>query len=561
VATYNIVAKPAQALSGLTTSTLIGAIRLDWNSTFDPELWQTEVWMSNTNDRNDAILYATVETGNTFNVNTSESDPVLTKYFWIRAVNQFGTVGPFYPEQATGEPFVSSWFSSGDFSYRDKGDTGPDFNFADVTSTDAIGGLALVGTSNGSMFDGGIDSFCKQHFTNDEATFSGNQIDSIEVQINWKTSHTPDGGTWSEVYAYWEDNFFYADDMDNGADISQNPVLITPTTSYANQTVLITNRGGNPLTFADVTSPNLGIAFRNNAMEAVGQTLSFDLIRFRVNSSYPGGIAGTASKTVKQYHCDTYSLSPSTLSAWASASFESTPTGSTGIASTYLLTAGNFGQNAISDIVPYWPGTDMTPVWGSYTTGAKSEYYNSNTAIKNTVYESGSPITFNPPYTEQPAPIGIPTWELAAYEPNSTYGVYNMVGCTDHVGVPKPISAINYSFGLEIDIQNLLYGLGGQCSAFIKVVVRQMEETSPDVWEPGIALKEQEFHPFRWNYGGTLNKFQSITSWSDSYDAPSTIPANTRTRIEVWLKKYRYDVSATFNLYWTKLHIMSDREM
>lgn len=87
-------------LSGLQTASSSGKfIVLQWTIPPDPDYFATEIWVSTTNIRASATLYAT-ETSNSFRYPALVGD---TRYFWIRPVDIYGYSinNPFHPVSAT----------------------------------------------------------------------------------------------------------------------------------------------------------------------------------------------------------------------------------------------------------------------------------------------------------------------------------------------------------------------------------------------------------------------------------------------------------------------------
>lgn len=77
--------KESSTLSNLVLdgNTAATGISLSWESSVSAELWSTEVWVSETNDRSTAALVDTVTTNNFLYIGT----PNTVYYFWIRAVS------------------------------------------------------------------------------------------------------------------------------------------------------------------------------------------------------------------------------------------------------------------------------------------------------------------------------------------------------------------------------------------------------------------------------------------------------------------------------------------
>lgn len=98
---------PAPALSGLTATGALGGIKLLWNAPISTDLAFCEVWVSQTNDRTQATLAATI-IGTSYFYQTATGN---TRYFWVRSKNIYGrTDGAWEPalptSGAVGKPTV-----------------------------------------------------------------------------------------------------------------------------------------------------------------------------------------------------------------------------------------------------------------------------------------------------------------------------------------------------------------------------------------------------------------------------------------------------------------------
>lgn len=91
---------PTAELSGLQTASSSGKfIVLQWIIPPDIDYFATEIWVSTTNNRASATLYAK-ETSNSFRYPATVGD---TRYFWIRPIDVYGysVNNPFFPVSAT----------------------------------------------------------------------------------------------------------------------------------------------------------------------------------------------------------------------------------------------------------------------------------------------------------------------------------------------------------------------------------------------------------------------------------------------------------------------------
>ena len=72
---------------------------LSWDIPASEQLFGTEIWRSNTNDRGSATRIAVVVGANHY---TDIIYPNLPKYYWIRGINMYGrSTGAWYPSSAT----------------------------------------------------------------------------------------------------------------------------------------------------------------------------------------------------------------------------------------------------------------------------------------------------------------------------------------------------------------------------------------------------------------------------------------------------------------------------
>jgi len=97
--TINLTNIAPPTLSNLIADPLPEGIKLRWDAPDDKTLWQTEVWVSTTNDRSSATLaFSTFD--NTYLYTTDGGN---TRYFWIKAKNDFlFSNGAWEPTSSTG---------------------------------------------------------------------------------------------------------------------------------------------------------------------------------------------------------------------------------------------------------------------------------------------------------------------------------------------------------------------------------------------------------------------------------------------------------------------------
>lgn len=96
----NVQSELAPTVSGLTAeSDPVGSgINLDWKVPIDARFHATEVWVSQTNDRNAALQVGTVLDNHFFYFGSQG----VTYYFWVRGVNIYNQAnGVWYPASAS----------------------------------------------------------------------------------------------------------------------------------------------------------------------------------------------------------------------------------------------------------------------------------------------------------------------------------------------------------------------------------------------------------------------------------------------------------------------------
>ncbi|MCW8855913.1 MAG: hypothetical protein OQJ95_01010, partial [Kangiella sp.] len=106
-------------------------LNLGWNLPGDPDVKETEIYVSPTNDLNNAFLLAKVAAPSTFYRHAV--DPSVTNYYWIRCKDTSGNYSVWYPTNTTGIGATSSSFDYGDFS----GEL-PMFNMPDGVNNDLL---------------------------------------------------------------------------------------------------------------------------------------------------------------------------------------------------------------------------------------------------------------------------------------------------------------------------------------------------------------------------------------------------------------------------------------
>ncbi len=89
------------AVSALATAPAIGAITLTWVNPSDADLDVVEVWSSATNNRNLATLAGSVR-GTSLTHAGLNPNLEVTRYYWARAKDYSGNIGPWFPVSATG---------------------------------------------------------------------------------------------------------------------------------------------------------------------------------------------------------------------------------------------------------------------------------------------------------------------------------------------------------------------------------------------------------------------------------------------------------------------------
>ena len=95
----NITNTTPLTLTSLIITGSIGGNQLDWDTPVQPTFWETEVWVSDDNDRSNATLLTTTIGTSYYHQVTSG----LTRYYWIRTKDSFGnTNGVWEPLSSTG---------------------------------------------------------------------------------------------------------------------------------------------------------------------------------------------------------------------------------------------------------------------------------------------------------------------------------------------------------------------------------------------------------------------------------------------------------------------------
>jgi|GEM_PF-1229640 len=89
-------------------------LNLTWSLPADPDVKLTEIYVSPTNDLNNALLLAKVAAPSTFYRHAV--DPSVTNYYWIRCKDTSGNYSVWHPTNTTGIGATSSNFDYGDFS-------------------------------------------------------------------------------------------------------------------------------------------------------------------------------------------------------------------------------------------------------------------------------------------------------------------------------------------------------------------------------------------------------------------------------------------------------------
>jgi len=135
--TINIVNKAPPTLTDLTASATDGGILYEWNTDNSiTNLWGVELWLSDDNDRSNAVL-VTTETGGSYLYTAS---PNVTKYAWIKAKDTFDN------NNGAWEPVSSSAGVSGTSNELEIPSTG-------VPVTDSITTSAVNNNPAMSAFD------------------------------------------------------------------------------------------------------------------------------------------------------------------------------------------------------------------------------------------------------------------------------------------------------------------------------------------------------------------------------------------------------------------------
>ena len=96
-----IVPKPSPSLSGLSArgDTAGTGVLLSWVIPNNPDYFQSQVWVSTSNNRASATLAATIDGNSYFYILPTSQ----TRYFWVRSVNIYGySTGAFEPVSSTG---------------------------------------------------------------------------------------------------------------------------------------------------------------------------------------------------------------------------------------------------------------------------------------------------------------------------------------------------------------------------------------------------------------------------------------------------------------------------
>ena len=110
MASLNLVLKKPPTHTVLTCNSTVGGVTLNWNVMAG---LKTEIWASPTSNFNAASQIAETLSNSYFHTMAAG----VSKYFWIRAVNEFNTPGEFYPT-GTSELIYSDWVYPGNVFQR-----------------------------------------------------------------------------------------------------------------------------------------------------------------------------------------------------------------------------------------------------------------------------------------------------------------------------------------------------------------------------------------------------------------------------------------------------------
>lgn len=322
--TLAIVPNPAPTLSGLTTNSVLGGIRLTWVIPIDYTLFITQIWGSKTNDRSTATLIDSVA-GTTY---LFIAVPGETWYFWIRASNIYGrSDGPWHPlDDVISSSGDTGWNTPGTIVTYDEA-TGAWSNLSNVTTED--GNFATF--TRDATGDTDFLNFYNFDFASDidaAATITGIQVkvklkeetgtnyNAFHMRLNWE------GASYSTLQTRLCSSL---------ATAQTEPTTTNTTYTFPSTVTTIDADWGSydyneiegpmrSIVTSDVRQTNFGVWLVDGGVSSCsGKIYYIDFVAIKIFWEIAGGIQGTASQNVNGSTVITNDLTLTEGDIWLSA--------------------------------------------------------------------------------------------------------------------------------------------------------------------------------------------------------------------------------------------------